>query len=128
MDVVEDVPTTLLGWPIKSRMQICFNWIIPNVLELLVYIILITADFAVTYQHFSEENHLYAGLTLSFICLPAFLTFCSIISSPQNWPQYFAGGEEEDDSAVRSCSQFSFHLICIFLVNVVIFPIGAMGR
>lgn len=125
MDLVENTPQTLMGWPIKTRMQIWFNWIIPVVLEQFVYIVLITADVAVTYQHFIEGNHLYAALTLSFIWLPALLTFCSIIISPQSWPNFKIISENEDEnSRCRLCITF----VGIIIVNGVLFPIGAMAR
>lgn len=123
MDAVECTPTCLLGWPIKSKAQIWFNWIIPIVLEQLVYIVLIVADFAVTYQHFIDGNHLWAGLTLSFIWAPAILCFCSIIASPQNWPEYYSSKDEE----AGVCQQ-CLRLVLVLVVNVLLFPVGAMAR
>lgn len=125
MDAVECAPKCLLGWPIKSKAQIWFNWIIPITLELLVYVVLIVADVAVTYQHFIDGNHLWAGLTLSFIWLPALLCFLTVIASPKNWPEYFSTAEEEVDKGVgKLCLQF----LLILLVNVVLFPIGSLAR
>lgn len=126
MDAVECAPNCLLGWPIKSKAQIWFNWIIPVVLEQLVYIILIVADCAVTYQHFIEGNHLWAGLTFAFIWLPAILCFCSVIASPQNWPEYFCSSADEDNE--RGLLSKCFQFFVIFLVNVILFPIGALSR
>lgn len=122
MDAVECASKCLLGLPIKSKAQIWFNWIIPIVLELLVYIVLIVADFAVTYQHFIDGNHLWAGLTLSFIWLPAILCFCSIIASPRNWPEYYSQSGEA--GVCQQCLQF----FLILIVNVLLFPVGAFIR
>lgn len=120
MDPVECAPKCLLGWPIKSKTQIWFNWIVPIVLELLVYVVVIVADFAVTYQHFVDGNHLWAGLTLGFIWLPALLSFITVIATPRNWPDYVEGGE----GLGHRCLQF----LLIVLVNVLLFPFGAMAR
>lgn len=124
MDAVECAPQCLLGWPIKSKAQIWFNWIIPVTLELLVYVVLTVADVAVTYQHFIDGNHLWAGLTLSFIWLPAILCFCTVIASPQNWPDYYAPPGDNDGGACNLCLQF----ILILIVNVFLFPIGSLAR
>lgn len=129
MDSVDCAPQCLLGWPIKTKTQIWFNWIIPIALELLVYVVLIVADVAVTYQHFHDGNHLWAWLTLTFIWLPAVLCFGSIITSPWNWPDYYAerdGGGDTDaaDGANKQCLQF----ILILAFNVLLFPIGSLAR
>lgn len=127
MDEIECAPKCLLGWPIKSSTQIWFNWIVPIALELFVYIVLIVADGAVTYQHFIDGNHLWAGLTLTFLYLPAILCFCSIITSPWNWPDFYPGTsttEEIGTGASKQCLQF----ILVLAFNVLFFPVGSLAR
>lgn len=131
MDEIECAPKCLLGWPIKSSTQIWFNWIVPITLELFVYIVLIVADGAVTYQHFIDENHLWAGLTLTFLWLPAILCFCSIITSPWNWPDYYSAADgtdtttdDNESGASKQCLQF----ILVLAFNVLFFPVGSLAR
>lgn len=127
MDAVGCAPKCLLGWPIKTKAQIWFNWIVPNVLEQLVYIVLIVADLAVTYQHFNDGNHLWGGLTLSFIWLPAILCFGTVIVSPRNWPEYYSRASHDTDDN-RGVSKQCLRFLLILFFNVLLFPIAAMAR
>lgn len=125
MDSVDCAPKCLLGWPIKTKTQIWFNWIVPTALELFVYVTLIVADVAVTYQHFIDDNHLWAGLTLAFVWLPAILCFGTIITSPWNWPDYYDKNVPESDNGVnKQCLQS----ILVLAFNVLLFPVGALAR
>lgn len=134
MDAVECAPKCLLGWPIKTKTQIWFNWIIPIVLEQFVYVVLMVADVAVTYQHFIDGNHLWAGLTLTFIWLPAICCFGTVITSPWNWPDYYTDPAAdvnttntdpvEGRGTNKQCLQFVF----VLAFNVLLFPLGALAR
>lgn len=129
-DVLDGVPKHVLGWPIKTKTQITLTWIIPTVLELFVYIVLITSDISVCVQHFIEQNYVWASLTLAFIWLPAVLCFCTIITSPWQWPDYYVDNNNDcdcnrdPDGCSTPCVQFVFRLI----FNFVCFPVGAISR
>lgn len=115
MDPLDGVPERILGFKVKTRWQISFNYLIPCIIELLIFISLVTIDGALVYQHLLDRNSLYAWLTLGIICVPAVLTFFSIMFSDQ-WPA-------ADDESHGRCAFFSRQLM-----NLLLFPLCAIYR
>lgn len=140
LDDLDCNPRCLLGWPIKTRTQIWLNWIVPTALELFVYLVLIVADCSVVALHFLDGNPHWGALTLTFVWVPVFLCFCSIITSPWQWPDYYATDIDEVDDgegggggggaggggggASKPCLLFILRLTA----NVLLFPVFAVFR
>lgn len=117
MEELDGVPCKVLGYPIKTRTQIYLSCLVTAILELFVYIVVVTTDICVAVQHLRDENLLYASLTLIFLCLPAIGCFCSIIVSPWQWP---ADNEQ--------CGKENFKFFLKQLNNLIFFPIASIYR
>uniref|UniRef100_A0A1B0C7X4 XK-related protein n=1 Tax=Glossina palpalis gambiensis TaxID=67801 RepID=A0A1B0C7X4_9MUSC len=74
-------PHKILGYTIRSRTRIYVSFIIPRVLELLIFIVEIVADSAVSYQHFKVRQLAFAWSTLILIWTPPLVTFLIITRS-----------------------------------------------
>uniref|UniRef100_A0A182QR51 XK-related protein n=1 Tax=Anopheles farauti TaxID=69004 RepID=A0A182QR51_9DIPT len=116
MDALDGVPRTVLGYPVKTRTQIVMTFLVPVIFELMVYIVLTTADILVTMEHFRNGNPSWGWFTLSLIWLPSLVCFCSIVSNPERWP--------EEIGCDKRTGQFLFHNIVI----LVFFPLAALYR
>jgi hypothetical protein len=116
MDPLDEIPEKILGYKVKTRWQITLFYLIPCIVELMVYVCLTIIDAGVAYQHWIDRHRLYATITLTVILVPAFLTFVVVMLSDQ-WPPI-----QDDDSKER----------WIFfgrqLVNLFLFPIAAIYR
>lgn len=115
-DVLDGVPCHVLGRTVKTRTQIFLSILLPASLELIVYLFLTTADAALSYQHFHDGNKLFGILTLTFLCLPALVCFCSVVTSAWYWPD------------VEGCGRQNWIFFSRQLLNLIIFPIGAIYR
>ena len=113
MDPLENCPIKILGYKVKTKLQISLSYLIPTVCECLVFISLMTVDGALVYQHFIDKNYFYAYLSVVLIPLPAILCFICVMFSDQ-WPNK------------TCCGKFKFFLIQ--LLNALLFPIGAIYR
>jgi hypothetical protein len=80
-----DIPVKILGYGLKTKSQIVFHYLLPCVVEIIVYISIIVVDAALFWQHFTDKNYAYSYYTLSLIIFPALLTFLCIMVSDQ-WP------------------------------------------
>lgn len=116
MDCLDGVSKCVLGYQVKTRTQIVLTCLIPAIIELLVYISLVTSDIAVAIQHIRDQNPIWAALTITFLCLPALVCFCSVITSPWQWP------EEE------GCGNGNIKFFFRQTFNFLFFPIGAVFR
>lgn len=132
MDQLDGAPCEVLGYHITTRTQICLTCCVSVVLELIVYVVLTIADIAVVIQHFRDANPLFAGLTLTFLWLPAVVCFCSVITSPWQWP---SDGNEDDTIGEEFSSKHEFscgRTECWFflhqLFNMLAFPVTAVYR
>jgi hypothetical protein len=85
MDPLENVPVKILGFSIKTRWQITLNYLIPSIIELLVYLSVMVVDGALVYQHLRDRNSLWAWWTLGFVIVAPVLTFVCVLMSDQ-WP------------------------------------------
>lgn len=94
MDPLENVAEKILGYSVKTRWQIILNYLIPSIVELLVYITVVVVDGALVYQHIVDENYLWAWLTMGIVMIPAILTFICVIVSDQ-WPFEDGFGREK---------------------------------
>lgn len=115
MDPLENVAVKILGYSVKTRWQICLNYLIPCIIELLVYISVIVIDSALVFQHILDKNFLWGWLTLGVTIIPAILTFICVIVSNQ-WPIEEGFGSEKRNFFYRQ------------IVNLFAFPIGAIYR
>ncbi|XP_037956180.1 uncharacterized protein LOC119685856 isoform X1 [Teleopsis dalmanni] len=86
-------PNHILGYVIRSRTRIYISYLIPAVLELIVYITQIVADCSVSYEHFESNQPAFGWGTLVLVLMPPLLTFCSVVSSTEhrNNPKYKNG-------------------------------------
>lgn len=117
MEELDGVPCKVLGYPIKTRTQIYLSCLVTAILELFVYIVVVTTDICLTVQHFRDGNPLYGSLTLICLCLPALACFCSIIVSPWQWP---ADNEQ--------CGKENIKFFLKQLGNLFFFPIASSYR
>ncbi len=115
MDVL-DTPNSILGWTIKTRMQITLTWLIPSIMQLLVYVTIIAVDCGLVVQHLLTKNLLWGYLTLSFIIAPALLCFIFILLSPTQWPEPIGWSKENRKFLGRQ------------IVHLIVFPVGAIYR
>lgn len=115
MDPLEGIPVKILGLNVKTRWQISFNYLIPSIVELLIYISLMVIDGALFYQHFYDRHFLYAWITLGIIITPAVLTFICVLLSDQ-WPVEVGCGTKKSQFFARQ------------LTNLLLFPFCAIYR
>ncbi|XP_023301598.2 uncharacterized protein LOC111683728 [Lucilia cuprina] len=108
-------PHHILGLTIRSRTRIYVSYILPNVLELLVYIVQIVADCAVSYQHFKSHQTDFGWGTLSLILLPPVVTCVLVLSSKAQWIKPKQNG-----------TQVKF--VCMQLLQMVLFPFFVIYR
>ncbi|XP_049532165.1 uncharacterized protein LOC125949293 [Anopheles darlingi] len=116
MDALDGVPRSVLGYPVKTRTQIVMTFLVPVIFEMLVYIVLTTADVLVTIEHFRNGNTAWGWTTLALIWLPSIVCFCSIISTPERWPEAIGCDERT--------GRFVFKNLAILLL----FPLAALYR
>lgn len=115
MDPLEGVPVKILGYKVKTKWQVSLNYLIPCVVELLVYISLMVIDGACVYQHLLDRHSLQAWLTLGVIFVPAVLTFICVMMSDQ-WP------------SESGCSSEKWKFFGLQVLNLLLFPIFAIYR
>uniref|UniRef100_A0A182PT99 XK-related protein n=1 Tax=Anopheles epiroticus TaxID=199890 RepID=A0A182PT99_9DIPT len=116
MDALDGVPRSVLGYPVKTRTQIVMTFLVPVIFELMVYIVLTTADILITVEHFRNGNPTWAWFTLTLIWLPSVVCFCSIVSTPERWPEQIGCDERT--------GRFLFNNVAI----LVFFPFAALYR
>lgn len=115
MDPLENVAVKILGFSVKTRWQISLNYLIPSIIELLVYIAVVVVDGALVYQHILDQNYLWAWITISIVIIPVILTFICEMASDQ-WPVEEGFGSEKKKFLSRQ------------IFNLIFFPIGAIYR
>jgi len=116
MDELDGVPIKVLGYQVKTRTQIILSCLLPAILEVFVYIVLMTADTALTVRHYIDGHLLWGVLTLIFIWLPAIVCFASVMASPYHWPEETGCNTDSTLFLLRQC------------FNLILFPIGAFNR
>ncbi|KAG5669999.1 hypothetical protein PVAND_000287 [Polypedilum vanderplanki] len=115
MDPLENVPVKILGYSVKTRWQITLNYLIPCIVELLVFLSVMVVDGALVYQHLLDKNYLWAWHTLGIVFIPPVLTFVCILMSDQ-WPIETGFGREKRIFLARQ------------IMNLFLFPICATYR
>ncbi|TMW52008.1 hypothetical protein DOY81_002926 [Sarcophaga bullata] len=108
-------PHHILGATIRSRTRIYVSYVIPNVLESLVYIVQIVADCAVSYQHFKSHQADFGWATLSLILVPPVITFILILSSKNQWLRPIQEGKQ-------------VKFVCTQLMQMILFPFFVIYR
>lgn len=115
MDPLEGVPVRILGYSVKTRWQISLSYLIPCIVELIVYLCLMVVDGATVYQHLLDRNYLYAYITLGVVFVPAGLTFICVLMSDQ-WP------------IEGRCGSEKWKFFGLQVVNLLLFPLCAVYR
>lgn len=119
---LDGVPCEILGYCITTRTQICLSCLATTILHLLVYLVVTTADIGVAVQHFRDDNQLYGSLTLALWYLPAIACFCSIVTSPWQWPETSSTGDSD------GCNWQNGKFFGKQLFNLLLFPFSAVYR
>lgn len=115
MEPLDGIPVKILGYNVKTRWQISLNYLIPCVVEILVYISMMVVDGATFYQHLLDRHSLYAWLTLGVVFVPAVITFFCVLISDQ-WP------------IENGCGSLKWKFFARIVINLLLFPICAIYR
>lgn len=110
-DPLDGIPVKILGYSVKMRWQISLNYLVPCIVELLVYISLMVIDGATVYQHLLDRNSFYAWLTLGIVGVPAVITFVCVLISDQ-WPIEVGCGSEKWKFFGRITINFMLFPLC----------------
>lgn len=110
-DQLDGIPEKILGFSVKTRWQISLNYLVPCIVELIVYICLMVIDGATVYQHLLDRNSLYAWLTLGAVGVPAVLTYFCVLVSDQ-WPIEVGCGSEKWKFFARTTMNFLLFPFC----------------
>ena len=108
-------PHHILGATIRSRTRIYVSYVIPNILESLVYIVQIVADCAVSYQHFKTHQPDFGWATLSLILVPPVITCILVLSSKNQWLR-----PKQEGKQVK--------FVCTQLMQMILFPFFVIYR
>uniref|UniRef100_A0A1A9UIX6 XK-related protein n=1 Tax=Glossina austeni TaxID=7395 RepID=A0A1A9UIX6_GLOAU len=101
-------PHKILGYTIRSRTRIYVSFIIPRVLELLIFVVEIVADTAVSYQHFKARQLAFAWSTLILVWIPPLVTFMIITCS---------------ESYRKEAQQSLWKFLSLQLLKLLMFPV-----
>ncbi|XP_026826696.1 uncharacterized protein LOC105274442 isoform X1 [Ooceraea biroi] len=77
--------TRCMKIPLKSNEQIYLIFLLPAVINCLIYIVHFSADLVVAIQHFKEENPIWGSCTLAIMYAPALMYFILTVSRPDWW-------------------------------------------
>jgi hypothetical protein len=111
MEPLEGCPTKILGFSVKTRWQTSLNYLLPSIIELLVYISVMVIDGALVYQHMYDRHFRYCWITLGLIFVPAVVTFICVLFSDQ-WPVEFGFGSEKGKFLARQVTNFLLFPLC----------------
>ncbi|KAL0111378.1 hypothetical protein PUN28_012934 [Cardiocondyla obscurior] len=100
--------TRCMKIPLKSTEQIYLIFLLPTLINCLVYIIHFSADLVVAIQHFRDENPLWGMSTLAIIYAPALMYFILTVSRPDWWMT-------EDDKVTKSVLAWFALQVCQFI-------------
>ncbi|XP_014615017.1 PREDICTED: uncharacterized protein LOC106792986 [Polistes canadensis] len=103
--------------PLKSTEQIYLVFLIPTLVNCIVYIIHFSADLVVATQHFREHNPVWGSCTLSLMYAPAIVYFILTISRPDWWMT-------DNDKLTKGILIWLFVQIC----QLIGFPFFALYR
>lgn len=110
-DPLDGIPVKVLGYNVKTRWQISLNYLVPCIVELLVYISLMVIDGATVYQHLLDRKIFFAWLTLGLVGVPAVLTYVCVLLSDQ-WPTEAGCGREKWKFFARTTMNFILFPLC----------------
>lgn len=108
--------TTLFQYNLTSKQNIYTHYILPTSLSLVIYILHLSSDLVLSYQHYKTENPFYASFTLFLIFVPAISSFFLTVINLNLWP------DEE------TCGSRSIKWFFIRFFQHLFFPIWAMYR
>lgn len=77
--------TRYMKIPLKSTEQIYLIFLIPAVINCIIYILHFSADLVVAIQHFRAGNPIWGYCTLAIIYTPALSYFILTVSRPDWW-------------------------------------------
>lgn len=109
--------TQYLRVPLKSVEQICLVFLIPAIVNCMIYVMHFTADFVVAVQHFREGNPIWGSGTIALMYAPAVAYFMLTISRPDWWMT--------DDDKI---SKGVFLWFALQLFQLIAFPFFALYR
>lgn len=74
-------PAHILGYTIRSRTRIYVSYVLPACLTQLVYLLQMSSDLALSYQHFRQQEPAYGAGTLVLVLIPPLLTYVLLLTS-----------------------------------------------
>lgn len=108
-------PSTLLRKQLTNKQQVWSNYLVPNFMTSLIYILNFAADLCLAIQHYREEDYVSAFITFFLTYIPAISSFFFTLSNVDAWP-----GENFSCGNVKWLfGKFGEHLL---------FPVWAMYR
>ncbi|XP_033232151.1 uncharacterized protein LOC117183096 isoform X2 [Belonocnema kinseyi] len=110
-------PTRCLKIPLRSTEQIYLVFLIPTLVNCILYVLNFSADLVVSVQHFREDNPIWGCITIGLIYLPAIVYFVLTVSRPDWWMT--------DDDKV---SKGAFAWFGLQLCHLIAFPLFALYR
>lgn len=116
-EICQEKSTRYLRVPLKSKEQIYLIFLIPAIVNCLVYIVHFSADLMVAVQHFREQNPVWGCITIGFVCAPALAYFVLTVSRPDWWMT-------DDDKLHRG----AFVWFLLQLAKLIVFPFFALYR
>ena len=116
-EICQRKPTRLFKVPLKSKEQIYLVFLIPAMINCLIYVIHFSSDLVVAVQHFRENNPIWGCITISFMYAPAIAYFVLTISRPDWWMT-------DDDKLYKG----AFLWFLLQLIKLIMFPFFALYR
>ena len=115
--ICRERPTRCLKIPLKSTEQIYLVFLIPTLVNCILYVLHFSADLVVAVQHFREGNPIWGSSTIALIYTPAVAYFILTVSRPDWWMT--------DNDKV---SKGAFAWFGLQLCHLIAFPLFALYR
>nr|CAD7577815.1 unnamed protein product [Timema californicum] len=113
--ILNDMPSTVMGYPLTIQQQICLCFLLPSIINCIIYILDISTCVSAVREHFDASLHVWAVFTIILLYLPSIVFFVLTVSKPDLW--------DEQGDIVRTGQWFVFRL-----AQLVAFPIWAIYR
>nr|CAD7456419.1 unnamed protein product [Timema tahoe] len=113
--ILNDKPSTVMGYPLTIQQQICLCFLLPSIINCIIYILDISTCVSAVREHFDAGLHVWAVFTIILLYLPSVVFFVLTVSKPDLW--------DEQGDIVRTGQWFMFRL-----AQLVAFPIWAIYR
>lgn len=116
-EICQKKSTRYLNVPLNSKEQIYLIFLIPAIVNCLVYLVHFLADLVVAVQHFREHNPIWACITIGFMYAPALAYFLLTVSRPDWWMT-------DDDKLHKG----AFLWFLLQVAKLIAFPVFALYR